>query len=135
MDYAPELIAKAKTAKSAEELCTLAAENGLPITAEEAEGYFAQLHKEFTSLADAALSDEELENVAGGSSCKNGRSYSDTPPHFLIVSSVNSCPAYECSYSCPPFFLVSGCYRCVHKHCEGIVTYCTKRTRDKDPYR
>ena len=66
MDYAPELIAKAKTAKSAEELCTLAAENGITITEEEAKGYFAQLHKEFTSLADAALSDEELEQVAGG---------------------------------------------------------------------
>ena len=56
-----ELIAKAKAAKSAEELLALAKENGLELTEEEAKTYFAQLN------ANGALSDDELDAVAGGS--------------------------------------------------------------------
>ena len=39
-----ELIAKAKAAKSAEELLELAKENGVELTAEEAKTCFEQLH-------------------------------------------------------------------------------------------
>ena len=56
----PELIAKAKAAKSAEELLALAVENGIELTEEEAKICFEQLH------TNAAVSDDELENVAGG---------------------------------------------------------------------
>ena len=55
-----ELIAKAKAAKSAEELLALAKESGVELTEEEAKTYFAQLN------ANGALSDDELEVVAGG---------------------------------------------------------------------
>lgn len=55
-----ELMEKAKEAKSAEELMSLAKENGVELTAEEAASYFAQLNK------SGELSDEELDNVAGG---------------------------------------------------------------------
>ena len=57
----PELIAKAKAAKSAEELLALAKENKVELTEEEAKTYFAQLN------ANGALSDDELDAVAGGS--------------------------------------------------------------------
>ena len=56
----PELIAKAKTAKSAEELLALAKENNVELTEEEAKTYFEQLN------ANGAVSDDELELVAGG---------------------------------------------------------------------
>lgn len=58
----PELIAKAKAAKSPEELFELAKENNVEITEEEAKTYFEQLH------TNAAVSDDELEAVAGGGS-------------------------------------------------------------------
>ena len=66
----PELIAKAKTAESAEKLFEIAKENGVELTAEEAKTYFAQLN------ANGAVSDEELDAVAGGGSCpNNGETY------------------------------------------------------------
>ena len=40
-DLTPELIAKAKAAKSAEELLELAKENGVELTEEEAKSLFA----------------------------------------------------------------------------------------------
>ena len=62
-NFTPELIEKAKNAKSAEELLKYAGENGVEITEEEAKTYFAQLN------ANGAVSDDELDAVAGGGSC------------------------------------------------------------------
>ena len=59
-NFTPELIAKAKTAESAEKLFEIAKENGVEPTAEEAKTYFAQLN------ANGAVSDDELDAVAGG---------------------------------------------------------------------
>ena len=56
----PELIAKAKAAKTAEELFELAKANNVEMTEEEAKTYFAQLN------ANATVADDELEAVAGG---------------------------------------------------------------------
>ena len=56
----PELIAKAKVAKSAEELLALAKANNVELTEEEAKTYFEQLN------ANGAVSDDELDVVAGG---------------------------------------------------------------------
>ena len=77
-----ELFEKAKEAKSAEELLSLAKENGMELTEEEAVAYFAQLNK------SGELSDEELDNVAGGG-ChkKDGR---------LIVTVWTSCDEFVC---------------------------------------
>ena len=55
-----ELIATARAAKSAEELIALAKENNVEITETDAKIYFEQLN------ANGALSDEELDVVAGG---------------------------------------------------------------------
>ena len=60
MNFTPELLTKAKAAKSVEELLALAKENNIELTEEEAEKYFTEWHKE------GELSDEELDNVSGG---------------------------------------------------------------------
>lgn len=61
MKFTPEMIEKAKAAKTAEELMALAKENNIEMTEEEAKTYFAQLHP-----ASGELSDDDLDNVAGG---------------------------------------------------------------------
>ena len=60
MKYSKELIEKAKTAKTAEELLAMAKAENSELSAEEAEKSFAELNK------TGELSDEELNNVAGG---------------------------------------------------------------------
>jgi predicted ribosomally synthesized peptide with nif11-like leader len=57
----PELIEKAKTAKSPEELIALAKENGTEMTEERAKKCFEHLHSEGSELTD-----DELNNVSGG---------------------------------------------------------------------
>ena len=77
-----ELLEQAKEAKSAEELMALAKENGMELTKEEAEAYFAKMNK------SGELSDEELDNVAGGG-ChnKDGR---------LVVTVWYNCSDFTC---------------------------------------
>ncbi len=77
-----EQLIKAKECKSAEELFTLAKENNIEMTAEEAAEKFAQLHNE------GELSDNELETAAGGA-ChkKDGR---------MVVTAFHSCEHYLC---------------------------------------
>ena len=60
MKFTPEQLTKAKAAKSAEELLALAKENGIELTEEEANKYFADFHKE------GEIADSELDNVSGG---------------------------------------------------------------------
>ena len=55
-----ELIAKAKQVNSVEELMALGRKNGYSVDEKEAEFYFKKLHK------TGELSDDELDNVAGG---------------------------------------------------------------------
>jgi hypothetical protein len=57
----PEMIEKAKVAKSAEELFEIAKDNGVEMTADEATTYFAQLNPK-----SGELDDNDLDNVAGG---------------------------------------------------------------------
>ena len=56
-----EMIAKAKEAKSVEELIALAKENGVELTEEDAKAYFEQLNAK-----KGELSDDELDVVSGG---------------------------------------------------------------------
>ena len=69
MNFTEEMIAKAKTADSAEELMKIAAEEGVTLTVEEAEMYFSFLS------GDGELSDEALEAVAGGKGQPNPKYY------------------------------------------------------------
>jgi len=76
-----EAIAKAKQAKSVEELLTLAKESGVEMTAEQAQEYYTQLHPKSGELAD-----DELDNVAGGGCHDLGNGN-------LIVT-----PCYSCDF-------------------------------------
>ena len=60
MRFTNEIIEKVKTAKSAEELLAMAKAENIELSAEQAAKAFAELNK------TGELSDEELENVAGG---------------------------------------------------------------------
>lgn len=64
MNVSKELLEKAKTAKSAEELIEMAKEENIELTVEQAAKAFAELNK------SGELSDEELDNVSGG--CGSG---------------------------------------------------------------
>lgn len=66
MELNKELLAKAKNAKTPEELIALAKENGTEMTEESAEAYYNLLHPQ-----NGEVSDDELDNVAGGG-CHNG---------------------------------------------------------------
>ena len=87
-NFTPELIAKAKTAKSAEELLALAKDNNVELTEEEAKTYFEQLN------ANGAVADDELDAVAGGGSCPGDEEVTYEPGE--IVGLRIRCP--DCEY-------------------------------------
>jgi predicted ribosomally synthesized peptide with nif11-like leader len=62
-----EQIVKAMQCKSAEDLISFAKSEGIDITKEEAEAYFAE-------LADVELDEKALRNVAGGTCTLEGTS-------------------------------------------------------------
>ena len=68
MNISKELLEKAKTAKTAEELIEMAKAENIELSAEQSAKAFAELNK------SGELSDEELDNVAGGGGGK--------PPKF-----------------------------------------------------
>ena len=85
-----EMIAKAKEAKSVEELIALAKENGVELTEEDAKAYFEQLN-----VKKGELSDDELDVVSGGG-CEtkvDGKKYT-------VVTSPCKCftGQYLCNY-------------------------------------
>ena len=82
MELSEELIAKAKGTKTPEELAALAKESSIDLTEEEAKAYFEQLHPK-----TGELSDDELDNVAGGGCHNGGR---------LVVSAMNYCEEWRC---------------------------------------
>ncbi len=77
----PELIEKAKQAKTPEELIDIAKINNVELTAEEAKTYFGQLNK------TGELNDEDLDNVSGGGCyAKDG---------YLLTTIGYGCDYYE----------------------------------------
>ena len=143
MQFSKEQIEKAIAAKSAEELLETAKAEGLSLTKEETEHYFKVLHTDPADAECMELSEEEQENVAGGSQCVGGKSYSSDPPYYLITTVGNTCPLYS-GYKCyPEFWAIPGtCGYCRYRKSGGyfnggsdFVNYCTARTVDNDPYR
>lgn len=63
----PELMQKARRAKSPDDLAALAREHGLSLSPKEAQDCFRRLHH------TGELQDEELENVSGGGCGRNGQ--------------------------------------------------------------
>ena len=82
MELNKELLAKAKNAKTPEELIALAKENGTEMTEESAEAYYNLLHPQ-----NGEVSDDELGNIAGGG-CHNGGK--------LVVSVMHYCDEWRC---------------------------------------
>ena len=82
MELTKELVAKAKEAKTPEELMALAKENGIGLTEEETKAYFDRLHPQ-----TGELSDSELDNVSGGG-CYNG--------DRLVISVMHYCDEWRC---------------------------------------
>ena len=78
----PELIAKAKATKSAQELLELAKANNVDLTETEAKTYFEQLN------ANGAVSDDELDIVAGGLGCPDDGEENDAKSKFMIGKKV-----------------------------------------------
>ena len=81
MEMNKELLAKAKEAKTSDELMSLAKENGIELTAESAASYFERLNSK-----TGELSDSELDNVSGG--CGGGYDADRPHPRFAVGESV-----------------------------------------------
>ena len=73
MKISKELLEKAKTAKSAEELLAMAKAENIELTEKQAAKAFAEFNK------TGELSDEELDNVAGGGCGRDYEASGETP--------------------------------------------------------
>ena len=78
-----EMLAKARKAKTQEELLAIAQENGVEMDAESAQAYFEQLHQ-----PTGEMSDDELDAVAGGA-CYQGDGR-------MVTTVGNSCRSWRC---------------------------------------
>lgn len=128
-DLTPELMEKAKAAKSAEELLSLAKENGIELAAEQANAYFERIN------ASGELNDEELENVAGGGCDKN------YDPAVVIANRCNDWECILCGGRITPGTTVNGdhncpgtnilidisCSRCKYGKADGRSIKCTRQ--------
>ena len=81
MELTKELVAKAKEAKTSEELMALAKEVGIDMTEESAALAFEQLNSK-----TGELSDSELDNVSGG--CGGGYDAGRPHPQFAVGETV-----------------------------------------------
>ena len=116
----PELLEKAKQAKTAEDLIVLAKENGTEMTEESAKAYFDQLHK------TGELAEDELDNVAGGRKC--GTIYKDGWP--VVVGSFNTCDLYKRNPDSTDIWGDSTlCDTCTHFSVDGILNVCKNPQR------
>ena len=115
----PEMIEKAKAAKSAEELLALAKANGVEMTADEAATCFAQLNPK-----SGELDDDDLDAVAGGASGCGKQINNGT---MVRVINGNKCPNcggtegvfFNAAYNNP--FLV-GCTGCNNGSTHRTIT-------------
>ena len=82
MQFSKELIEKAKTAKSAEELLAMSKAEGCELPEGEAKTVFSKLNK------TGELSDEELNNVSGG--CGSGDEPLFTVGQWVYVRATNA---------------------------------------------
>ena len=82
MNVSKELLEKARTANSTEELLAMAKAESVELTEEQAEKAFAELNK------TGELSDEELNNVSGG--CGSGDEPLFTVGQWVYVRATNA---------------------------------------------
>ena len=114
----PEMIEKAKAAKSAEELLALAKENNVEMTADEAKTYFAQLNPK-----SGELDDDDLDNVAGGAGgCQTYEDQGLTGARKVRVISADRCPICDGNIGIwlPPLNYSEACVTCID-HRESLI--------------
>jgi predicted ribosomally synthesized peptide with nif11-like leader len=114
-----ELSEKAKAAKSPEELIALAKENGIELSAEQADAYFARLNPK-----DGELGDDELDDVAGGRKC--GTTYHNDRP---VVTHCNSCEYYQNNYDGKTDTGNGLCSDCLYFHTNEWIYICENPKR------
>ncbi len=132
LNYTPEQLQAARAAKSPEELISLAKEQDIDITVEQAAN--------FLNPPNGELSDEELENVSGGY-CKQGGYGRE------IVTLVTPCvhglkkymedtwvgPANSERRKCGSYHVIHG-GKCGYLSYEKGIWYCNYSRRWQEPY-
>ena len=103
-NYTSEMLERAKSAGSAEELLALAKEIGCEMTAEEADAYYAKLNPKC-----GELDDDDLDNVSGGGCGKTVDKF-DYCENFTCIQ----CGSKETFYS---ERLFGGLYGCAGSGC------------------
>ena len=135
-NYTPEQLQAARAAKSSEELISLAKEQGIDITVEQAAN--------FLNPPKGELSDEELENVAGGY-CKQGGSEYGREIVTLVTPCVHGLKKYMEDHwvgaeahgtrRCGSYHFVSGQGgKCGYLSYEKGIWYCNYSRRWQEPY-
>ena len=109
MEYDKGLVETSRKAGSPEELLTLAKKNGVEMTGEDAKNYFDQLHPK-----TGELSDDELDNVAGGGCYSNDG--------YLLTTIGYKCKFYEETPE-KPFGVKGTCCRCKYWDRAGANGY------------
>ena len=126
-----ELLEKAKKCSTKEELLELAKQENAEVSDDEINAFLA------TFGTNRELSDEELENVSGGT-CHSGSTYYDLgidPDssqhpmyHPVITTAANICNLHS-NYTGSGF---DDCISCSHHYTIGPTIYCKKRSKEKD---
>ncbi|MDE5753184.1 MAG: hypothetical protein K2H89_01360 [Oscillospiraceae bacterium] len=126
-NFTPELLGKARQTQSVAELIALAETNGITITQDEAENYFAQLQESCNQSGE--LSDDELDNVSGG-----GCHVKVDGIQYTVVTSYHSCAYYREDEERTPvkgyknawraFTKPGRCGWCVYLRFKGGTGYC-----------
>ena len=93
-NFNAEMIEKAKTARSAEELLEIAKANGVEKTEDEAATYFAQLNPK-----SGELDDDDLDAVAGGACSNDGDSHICPNCNAVLNNAISSQDTMK--FKCP----------------------------------
>ena len=123
MELTQEIIEKAKNTETVEELIKLARKNGVELTEEEAKATFEEAHQ--------ALSDDELDNVEGGTCYSSGTYGPSGYQKYAIVTAMNHCYGYYPEKSSSSEI----CAECKYSFTQGATMYCAIRTKDDDPHK
>ena len=137
MTFTNEQLKKIFAAETADELIALAKAEGIDLTEEEIRAKFDAIHAD-AAKKEGELSDDELDNVAGGGCySSDGR---------LIVTCGNTCVNWshincggsykpttygaECTL-CGTYLLIPDCNHCQHCTVENAIWYCNNKFNRK----
>lgn len=115
MELNDKLIEKAKKVKSTDELISIAKENSIELTDEEAKTYFAILNEKIGELGD-----DELDSVAGGKKC--GTMYDGGNP--IIFPAINTCEYWKDKKTFEVIPEGGKCSSCIHCHFAKLGWLC-----------